>query len=142
MSEEQLNDAEEPSSKRLTVLERVATTISVLLVGALLAVLGWDAAHPNAPPEFKVESGVTTAAYGHLRTTVTVTNIGDDAAKSVVVHIALEGPDTVKAETELTIDWLPGHSSRNVVGVFPEAAHSADSARVRVVASVHGYAEP
>jgi uncharacterized protein (TIGR02588 family) len=120
-------------------LEKIATVISVLLIASLLAVLLWDATHPNAPPAFEVTTGEFEPAGSVLRLPVHVSNTGDESAKSVVVHVELTQADTAVSESDVTIDWLPGRSKRDAIAVFSrEDAKSAAGVR----AEVRGYAVP
>jgi uncharacterized protein (TIGR02588 family) len=130
----------EEAGKPLTPLERAATVVAALIVLFLLSVLVWDAVHPNAPPAFRVHTGKVELRNDAYRAEIEVENTGDDAAKTVIVHIELLGRDTTLAETDLTIDWLPGRSRHEVVGFFPKprAGHPV----LGVKAEVHGYAAP
>jgi uncharacterized protein (TIGR02588 family) len=121
-------------------LERVATVMSTLLVLGLLSVLIWDAAHPNTQPRFVTHPASMTVASGVFRTPVSVRNLGDDPAKAVVVHVELVAADSVLSETDIVIDWLPGNSSREVVGWFTRRATGPSPTGVR--AEVRGYATP
>jgi uncharacterized protein (TIGR02588 family) len=137
--DEDPNEADE-SGKPLTPLERGATIASALIVLFLLSVLVWDAAHPNAPPSFRVHPGKVEMRDNAYRAEVDVENTGDDAAKGVIVHLELVGRDTTLAETDLTIDWLPGRSSHRVVGFFPRPERGEDV--IGVKPEVHGYSAP
>jgi uncharacterized protein (TIGR02588 family) len=137
--EEETQDAQE-SGKPLTPLERAATIASALIVLFLLSVLVWDAVHPNAPPSFRVHPGKVEIRDNAYRAEVDVENTGDDAAKSVMVHLELVGRDTTLAETDLTIDWLPGRSRHRVVGFFPRPEGAAEV--IGVKPEVHGYSAP
>jgi uncharacterized protein (TIGR02588 family) len=128
------------SGKPLTPLERAATIASALIVLFLLSVLVWDAAHPNAPPSFRVHPGRVEIRDNAYRAEVDVENTGDDAAKSVMVHLELLGRDTTLAETDLTIDWLPGRSRHRVVGFFPRPERAGEV--IGVKPEVHGYSAP
>jgi len=78
---------------------------------------------------------------GVYRYPIDVRNAGDEAARSVVVHVELIGSDSTIAESDLTVDWLPGRSSRRIVAVFdrpPSPELSPDS----VTAEVRGYLVP
>jgi uncharacterized protein (TIGR02588 family) len=77
---------------------------------------------------------------GSYHAPVTVKNSGDESAKAVIVHMELVASDSVLAESDVTIDWLPGNSSRDVVGVFARSASGPQPTGVR--AEVHGYATP
>ena len=137
------NDAATSSDHhRLTGLEIAATAVSGLLVAALLGVLVWDAVHSNASPAFTVRATPATLVDNAYRAEVTVRNTGDDAAKSVMVHVELVGRDSTLAESDLTIDWLPGRSSHQVVAYFPRPAGVAPTDVRGVEAAVHGYTAP
>jgi len=137
--DEQGREAEE-SGKPLTPLERATTFVSAMIVLFLLSVLVWDAVHPNAPPSFRVHPGKVEIRDNAYRAEVDVENTGDDAAKSVMVHLELVGRDTTLAETDLTIDWLPGRSRHRVVGFFPRPAGATEV--IGVKPEVHGYSAP
>lgn len=129
-----------PVDHRAGRLEIVATAISALLVAGILSVLTWDAVHPNAPPAFATHPGPVVSANGSYRVPVSVRNSGDDAAKAVVVHLELLASDSVLAESDLTIDWLPGNTSKELVGLFARPASAPTPTGVR--AEVRGYATP
>lgn len=131
---------ESASDRSAGPLEIVATAISALLVAGLLSVLIWDAVHPNTPPAFATHPGRVTMSNGSYRVPVSVRNSGDDAAKAVIVHLELVASDSVLAESDLTIDWLPGNSSKDVVALFARPASSPTPTGVR--AEVRGYETP
>jgi uncharacterized protein (TIGR02588 family) len=133
---------ERDSKSRLTGLEVGATVLSGLVLLFLLAILVWDAVHPNAPPEFSVQTRTPQLVGDSYRAQVRVSNVGDDAARDVVVHIKLAGRDSTLAETNLTIDWLPGRSSREVVGYFPRPAGIRANEIRGIEAAVNGYTAP
>ena len=128
------------ADRRAGPLEIATTVVSTLLVAALLSVLIWDAVHPNTPPAFATQPGRVVIAGGSYRVPVSVRNSGDDAAKAVVVHLELIASDAVLAESDLTIDWLPGNTSKEVVGLFARPASAPVPTAVR--AEVRGYAAP
>jgi uncharacterized protein (TIGR02588 family) len=132
--------SEGEAAKPLTPLERAATAAAGLIVLFLLSVLVWDAVHPNAPPAFVAHTGTIEMRNGAYRAEVEVENTGDDAARSVVVHVELLGRDTTLAETDLTIDWLPGRSKHVVVGFFPKPEGGKEV--IGVKPEVHGYSAP
>src|SRR3954464_11805760 len=110
----------EQHEQPVTLLEKIATTLSALLVAALIVVLVRDALHRDAPPRFTVDVGSIALVGPGYHVPVTVHNLGDKSAKSVVVHLELviARNDSVAAESDVEIDWLPGQSSRDVMGVF------------------------
>jgi uncharacterized protein (TIGR02588 family) len=114
-------------------LELAATWISAVVIAALLAFLGWDAAQPVRPPEFRTEVEAPRAQAEFLYVPVTVHNLGDEAAR--MVHIRVASPtDTI--EGEFTIEWLPGRSARKGVAIVRGGIKGP------LRATVHGYSEP
>lgn len=131
--------SEERQPKSPGALEKIATAISALLIASLLAVLIWDATHPNRSPEFEVTTGQFEPAGSVYRLPVHVSNTGDESAKSVVVHVELVRADTAISESDITIDWLPGRSKRDAIAVFSREDATSGAA---VRAEVRGYAVP
>jgi uncharacterized protein (TIGR02588 family) len=133
------DDGKESSeSSEPSPLEIIATMVAAIIVLAILAVLGWDATRRNLPAAFEVKIDSAAASGSAYRAYVDVRNTGDEAAKSVVVHVELAGKDTTYAESDVTIDWLPGRSARKAVAYFPAMTREG----VRVKAEVHGYVVP
>jgi uncharacterized protein (TIGR02588 family) len=130
----------EEAAKPLTPLERTATIISTLIVLAFLSVLVWDGVHPNASNSFVFHTRKFELRNKAYRAEVEVENTGDDAAKGVIVHVELLGRDTTLAETDLTIDWLPGKSKHVAVGFFPKPEGGSEV--IGVKPEVHGYVAP
>jgi uncharacterized protein (TIGR02588 family) len=103
-------------------------------------VLLWNAAHPNTPAAFAVHPHAIGVVEGSYRAPVTVQNTGDESAKSLVVHLELVAAYSTLAESDVTIDWLPGNSSRDLVGVF--ARRPTGPAPTAVRAEVRGFVVP
>ena len=141
MSDEPQQEQRKDRQQEVTLLEKIATALSALLVAALIAVLLWDASHPDTPPRFTVDQGAPILDGANYRFPVVVHNHGDKSAKAVVVHLELIATpaDTVIDESELTIDWLPGQSSRDIVGLFKRPTNGE---RAGVRAEVRGYVVP
>lgn len=135
------NEAHDEQPQPVTLLEKIATTVSAMLVAAVIGILFWDAVHPNARPAFKTRIESLEGTASTYRATLTVVNIGDDAAKSVQVHAELlpANADTAVAEADLAVDWLPGKSERQVVALF---ARPDSGGAFRVKADVRGYSVP
>jgi uncharacterized protein (TIGR02588 family) len=140
--DERATSESDPAPQALTTLEKIATAVSALLVGFLLVVLIRDAIQPNTSPSFVTRARKVEIRNGAYRAEVSVENTGDDAAKSVVVHMELTGKDSALAETDVTIDWLPGRTTHDVVGFFPRPAGVPAEDIRGVKAEVHGYAAP
>jgi hypothetical protein len=58
----------------------------------------------------------------------------------VVVHLELVAGDSVLAESDLTVDWLPGNSRRRVNGIFRRSPSELRATGVR--SEVRGYVTP
>ena len=99
MTDENPDDGEQQKSEEhpAGVLEKIATTVSAILVVFLLAVLLVDAIRPNAEPAFVTHTGQLRESSGAFRVPITVENTGDDAARAVVVHAELRAADSVLA---------------------------------------------
>jgi uncharacterized protein (TIGR02588 family) len=125
----------------VTALEVIATTIAGLLVALLVGVLIWNATHPDTPAQLSVEPRSVQLDASGYRLPVTVRNRGDKSAKDVVVHMTLVSvrTDSTIDESEITIDWLPRQSSREVVGMF---ARRSNGEQIGVRAEVRGYVVP
>jgi uncharacterized protein (TIGR02588 family) len=139
MSGAKRNGETESEAHRAGPLEIAATAVSGLLIVAVVAVLVWDASREHTPPAFRTSVGDMTATPRSYRAPISVTNTGDESAKSVVVHVELVAGDSTLAESDIIIDWLPGNSRREVVSFFaPPSGATATGVR----AEVRGYATP
>jgi uncharacterized protein (TIGR02588 family) len=130
---------DEPNAA-VSTLEKITTFVSALLIVGLFGVLVWDVVHPNTEPALTAHPGAIAIVAGAYRAPVAVRNAGDESAKSVVVHLELVALDSVLAESDITIDWLPGNSSRDIVGLFSRPETAVKPTAVR--AEVRGYATP
>lgn len=118
-------------------LERAATFLSCALIAFLIGVLVRDALNAHTPPAFTVVAGKPDVVGDSYRIPVKVYNTGDIAARTVMVHVELAGPDTVFVQTDLTLDWLPGKSSHSVIGYLKRPMDPST-----VHAEVRGYSDP
>jgi uncharacterized protein (TIGR02588 family) len=134
---EESNEAQPPKP---SLLEKIATGVSVLLVLGVLTVLVVDAFHPNTEPSLATSVGPLRATNAAYRAPIRVRNTGDDAAKSVVVHAELRAGDSTLSEIDVTVDWLPGKSSRDVVALFARGQQTPPATEVR--AEVRGFTIP
>jgi uncharacterized protein (TIGR02588 family) len=125
---------EEP--QRPNWLARLVTAISALLICALLGVIAWDAVHPDLPPAPGARTATLRQLANHMHIGVEVLNAGDMAARDVLVRVALTTPDTT-IDDEITIDWLPGRSRREVTVIIPFVGQAP-----RVTAEVQGFVTP
>ena len=127
----------------MTLFEKIATAMFALLIALLVAVLIWDAAHPDAPARLTVDVSPPAVVGPQYQVPVTVHNRGDKSAKDVVVHFELDDAaanDSVIAESDLTVDWLPRESSRDIVGLFVNAL--CEPKKVTVAADTRLQAAP
>lgn len=118
-------------------VERLATAVSGLIVLAVIAVLVWDAVHPDRPPALDASSGAPRAVGRQWHVPITVRNTGDVAVQEVNVRVALERPDTSATEVDIRIDWLPGRSEREIDAVF-----GSDPSRGRLTTQVQSFDAP
>jgi uncharacterized protein (TIGR02588 family) len=145
MSDSENLNTGEKTEQPVTLLEMLATAMSALLIAPLIALLValliWDAAHPDAPARLTIDVSPPAVVGPQYQVPVTVHNRGDKSAKDVVVHFELVAAaiDSVIAESDLTVDWLPRESSRDIVGLFArKSIASAVGSRV----DVRGYVVP
>ena len=118
-------------------VERLATIISAALVLAVIAVLVWDAVHPDRPAALDASTGTPRAVGSHWHVPIIVRNSGDVAVQEVSVSVALAHPDTSVKDIDIRIDWLPGRSQREIDAVFP-----VDPSRGKLTAEVRSFDEP
>ena len=118
-------------------VERLATIVSAVLVLGVIAVLLWDAAHPDRPPALDVSTGTPTAVGRHWHVPIIVRNSGDVAVQEVSVSVSLQHPDTTVRDIDIRIDWLPGRSQRAIDAVF-----AVDPSRGKLTAEVQSFDEP
>lgn len=118
-------------------VERLATIISAVLVLGVIAVLVWDAVHPDRPASLDVSTGRPTAVGRHWHVPIVVRNSGDVAVQEVNVSVSLQHPDTTVRDIDIRIDWLPGRSERAIDAVF-----AVDPSRGKLTAEVQSFDEP
>lgn len=118
-------------------VERLATIISAVLVVAVVAVLVWDAVHPDRPAALDASTGTPHAVGRHWHVPIIVRNSGDVAAQEVNVSVSLQHPDTTVRDIDIRIDWLPGRSERAIDAVF-----AVDPSRGKLTAEVQSFDEP
>lgn len=118
-------------------LEVLATWVSGALVFAVIAVLVWDAVHPDRPPALDATAGIPKQVGTRWHVPITVRNAGDVGVQEVDVGIALAGADTTVDDVVIRIDWLPGRSEREVYAVF-----AVNPARGRLAVEVQSFGEP
>jgi uncharacterized protein (TIGR02588 family) len=118
-------------------IERLATIISAVLVLGVIAVLVWDAVHPDRPASLDVSTGRPTAVGRHWHVPIVVRNSGDVAVQEVNVSVSLQHPDTTVRDIDIRIDWLPGRSERAIDAVF-----AVDPSRGKLTAEVQSFDEP
>jgi uncharacterized protein (TIGR02588 family) len=118
-------------------LTRVVSVLSALLVVAVIGYLVRDAMRPERPASFVVRTGAVRHVAESYEIPVRVRNVGDAAAKDVMVHVSIASGERTVGESEITIDWLPGRSDHEATAVFRE-----DPAGLRVSSEVTGYNTP
>lgn len=96
------------------LLERVVTTLGVLLVVALLGYLAWTATRPTGPPDVRleVETGPAEARPGgRYAVPLTVRNTGRQTASEVVVELVLSGAGG-EERAQLSFPFVPRQAAR------------------------------
>lgn len=127
----------EPEERRRNPLETVVLVASGLLVAAAIAVLALQGARDERPATLvtRVDSTVLRGRAHHVH--VTVTNEGDRAAAGALLRGSLRDGSVIVAESEATIDWVPGRSSAGATLLF-----DVDPSRHELDARVVGFADP
>lgn len=118
-------------------IERLATIVSAALVLGVIAVLVWDAVHPDRPPALDVSTRTPKAVGRHWHVPIVVRNSGDVAVQEVDVRVSLQRPDTTVRDIDIRIDWLPGRSQREIDAVF-----AVDPAKGKLTAEVQSFDQP
>jgi uncharacterized protein (TIGR02588 family) len=113
-------------SERRNPLETVVLIVSALLVAGSVAVLAWQGAREERPPELVL----------HVDSIVPRDD-GDATAAAAQLRARLLRDTAVVAESEAVIDWVPGRSAAQATLLFAEDPRAFD-----VEASVVGFAEP
>ena len=135
--DDRAQDAERKEPSGPDWVEVFATWVSGVLVLAVVAVLVWDAWHPDRPPTLDATAGTPKHVGTHWHVPITVRNTGDVGVQEIGVGVALTGADTTVNDVTIRIDWLPGRSEREVYAVFP-----VDPARGKLSAEVQSFDEP
>ena len=124
-------------SERRNPLEAVVLTVSALLVAGSIALLAWQGAREERPPELvlHVDSIVARGETHHVH--LTVRNDGDATAAAVQLRARLLRDMAVVAESEAAVQWVPGRSAAEATLLFAEDPRAFD-----VDARVVGFTEP
>jgi uncharacterized protein (TIGR02588 family) len=117
-------------------LELIVTWISGALFLSVLGFLLWDARQPSRPVSFETAIESQSQRGSSTYVTVAVRNLGDEAARAVMVRVVSEAGEAAP-QAHFTLDWLPGRSTRRGVAVFPPGFSSRP-----IRAEVSGYARP
>jgi uncharacterized protein (TIGR02588 family) len=135
--DERTRGSHEPEERRRNPLETVVLVASGLLVAGAIAVLAFQGARDERPAtlETRVDSTVLRGRAHHVH--VTVTNEGDRAAAGALVRGSLREGSALVAESEATIDWVPGRSSAGATLLF-----DVDPSRHELDVRVTGFADP
>ncbi|MEX0762445.1 MAG: hypothetical protein WD208_02265 [Dehalococcoidia bacterium] len=101
---------------RKNPLETTVSVLSALLIISAVSLLTWQGIRSPAPASFEVDTGEVRGRNGLYYLPLEVSNSGDKSAQNVGLRVRLEGAGV--ADTDLTIDWLPGRSRRSATSVF------------------------
>lgn len=120
-------------------LEWLVFAIGLALIVPIVAYLAYDAATlGHEPPVVEVQVGAAEARGNVYMIPVTLENLGDRTAESVVVEISLLEGDEELETAELTVDFLPRQSTRSGWVTFTIDPETVDD----IEAHVLGFQEP
>lgn len=123
---------------RLGRFEWVVAAVGALFVAAVLGYLAWYRfAHPDSPPKLVAEVASITEDAGAYYVEVRARNDGLATAATVILLGELKAKGQVVEDSEAEIDYLPGHSRREVTLIF-----TRDPAAHELVLRFKGYARP
>lgn len=120
---------------RKNPLETTVSLLSALLIISTVSLLTWQGIRTPDPASFEVVTGEVRGDNGLYYLPMEVSNAGDKSAQNVGVRVSLEGAGV--ADADLTIDWLPGRSSRSATSVF-----SVDPRSYEMSIEITGYQTP
>lgn len=104
----------------IPLAEWLVAFAGLLLVCGSLAFLAYRATTEDLPPVFEAELlGVSAISHDAYLADVRIHNRGGTAVASLRLVAQVRG-DLPSEPTEVTVDYLPGHSSRKVGLIFPE----------------------
>lgn len=118
-------------------LEWAVSIASAFLILAMLVYLAWEGLTLREPPSFQAAVDSIWTAAGRHYISADIQNTGDNSVESIIVGFELMRADSMVAETEVTLDWLPAHSRREVVALFDDVPR-----RHRITVEVRGYLVP
>jgi uncharacterized protein (TIGR02588 family) len=126
-------------SSEKPMLEYVAGVVGLLLTLGLLGFIGREAFAESSPePVFvAVHRTGTHAVHGGYEVEFEARNVSGKAASGVQIEATLEIPGAKPIASQVTLDYVPGHSVRKG-GVFFPVDPQAGKLELRA----HGYAEP
>jgi len=128
----------EPIRPQVPWLERLASTIGLLLVLGLFGVIGWQAFNgATTPPVITVEIENVTSVQGGHRVLFRARNSADEAAAQVEIEGQLSTAGTDPEISRVVLDYIPGHSTRRG-GLFFTRNPQSGALTVRAT----GFAEP
>jgi uncharacterized protein (TIGR02588 family) len=106
-------DHHQGTGQHVPWLEWLASAIGLLLVAGIFGFIGWQALDdPNAPPMITVEiEAVTPVGHGY-RVGFRARNSAGSAAAQVEIEGRITGREGAVETSRTTLDYLPGHSSR------------------------------
>jgi uncharacterized protein (TIGR02588 family) len=122
----------------IPLLERVATTVGVVVTLGMLGAIAWQAFDgADAPPAVVVAVERIARVEGGYRVEFRARNMSGGTAAQVEIVGALKGSGGEAEEGRAVIDYIPGRSSRHG-GLFFQQDPGAASLSVRA----SGYAAP
>lgn len=93
---------------------------SLLVIGAIIAVLGWSAAGSSGDTaRFEAVIEETQERAGSFHVQISVKNVGDETASDVSVYAEV-GEGAAATRVQQTVDQLFGGERQQLTFVFPE----------------------
>jgi uncharacterized protein (TIGR02588 family) len=129
----------EPAEPGIPALEWIAAAVGLLLIVAMLGVIGWEATkgHGEKPPAVEVVAEKVIGVAGGYVVEVALRNRSPATAAGVVVEGVLTGGDAAPETSTVTIDYVPGGSTRRAGLIFTKDPRLGDL-KLRAL----GYTEP
>lgn len=127
-----------PEEARVARWEWLVAGIGALFVLAVLGYLAWyRITHPDTPPKLVAEVASVSEDAGFYYVAVTARNDGRATAAAAILRGELMADGRIVEESEAEIDYLPGHSRRQLTLIFTE-----DPAAHGLVLRFKGYSRP
>ena len=138
MAKQRIDQAREQGSPRTSTLEWISGAIGLALTLAMLSFIGWQAYQGSeGPPIIDVQAEQVVTAAGGWVAEIVAANRSPSTAAAVQVQGELRQGEDVVATSQVTFDYVPGHSEQRG-GLYFDQDPSRYELRLRAL----GYAKP